>query len=132
MSTMRDLTESSKKQQSLIVFKDKTQNAEGFWEISPDTLFQNKDKVKIIDVRRPDEFSGELGHVEGSELVTLETEFNNAVKGWDRNQTIVFVCRSGMRSGKATLLAQALGFKDVYNMEGGMLLWNEKKLPAKR
>lgn len=113
------------------MFTNKTQNSEGFWEISPETLSQNKSGVKIVDVRRPDEFTGELGHIEGAELVTLETDFKNAVESWDKNQTIVFVCRSGGRSGKATQYAQAIGFKDVYNMEGGMLLWNEKKLPTK-
>jgi rhodanese-related sulfurtransferase len=112
------------------VIKDKTQNSEGFWEITPETLLTNKASVRIIDVRRPEEFTGELGHVAGSELVTLETQFPEAIKEWDKNQTIVFVCRSGMRSGKATQYAQALGFKEVYNMEGGMILWNEKKLPT--
>lgn len=114
------------------MINDKTQNAEGFWEVSPETLFKHKDEVRIIDVRRPDEFTGELGHVAASELVTLETQFQEAVQTWDKNQAIVFVCRSGMRSGKATQFAQALGFKEVYNMEGGMLLWNEKKLPTER
>lgn len=112
------------------MIKDKTQNSEGFWEITPETLLTNKASVRIIDVRRPEEFTGELGHVAGSELVTLETQFPEAIKEWDKNQTIVFVCRSGMRSGKATQYAQALGFKEVYNMEGGMILWNEKKLPT--
>lgn len=114
------------------MINDKTQNIEGFWEVTPETLHKHKNDVRIIDVRRPDEFTGELGHVAGAELVTLETQFQEAVQTWDKNQTIVFVCRSGMRSGKATQYAQALGFKEVYNMEGGMLLWNEKKLPTER
>lgn len=111
---------------------NKTQNTEGFWEISPKELFDNLAKARVVDVRRPDEFVGELGHIASAELVTLETDFQKQVVNWDKNQTIVFVCRSGMRSGKATQFAQALGFKDVYNMEGGMILWNEQKLPVER
>ena len=85
--------------------------------------------MRIVDARRAEEFTGELGHIAGSELITLETQFSEAIKEWDKNQAIVFVCRSGVRSGKATQYAQALGFKEVYNMEGGMILWHEKKLP---
>ncbi|MCK6594702.1 MAG: rhodanese-like domain-containing protein [Bacteriovoracaceae bacterium] len=40
---------------------------------------------------------------------------------------IVFICRSGARSGNATLEALKLGFKKPVNMTGGMLQWNEQK-----
>ncbi|MEZ4814630.1 MAG: rhodanese-like domain-containing protein [Bdellovibrionota bacterium] len=114
------------------MIQNKTQNTEGFWEISPETLLENKAQLRLIDVRRPDEYSGELGHIAGAELVTLETEFQKLVETWDKEKPIAFICRSGGRSGKATAYAQALGFKEVYNMQGGMLLWNAKALPVEK
>jgi hydroxyacylglutathione hydrolase len=45
-----------------------------------------------------------------------------------KDQTVVFVCRSGGRSGRATAYARDNGFTSVYNMKGGMLLWNQQGL----
>ncbi len=111
------------------MFENKKKTEDGIWEIEPKDLLEKKDQVTIVDVRRPDEFTGELGHIEGAILVTLETEFMNSIKNWDMDDEIVFVCRSGGRSGQATSIAQAKGFKNVYNMQGGMILWNELGLP---
>lgn len=86
----------------------------------------------LIDVRRPDEFNAELGHIEGAKLVTLGPELDLYLKNEARNKKILFICRSSARSGKATVQAMGLGFKDVLNMEGGMLYWNEKNFPIKR
>jgi hydroxyacylglutathione hydrolase len=47
-----------------------------------------------------------------------------------KDKTIVFVCRSGGRSAKATHLATQNGYTHVYNLKGGMLLWNELHLPT--
>lgn len=85
---------------------------------------------KLIDVRRPDEFSGELKHISGAELATLGPDLESFLQKEDKNQKILFICRSGMRSANATSIAMNMGFKDVYNMEGGMLLWNEKRFPT--
>ncbi|MBK9039778.1 MAG: rhodanese-like domain-containing protein [Bdellovibrionales bacterium] len=43
----------------------------------------------------------------------------------DKSEEIVFVCRSGARSGQATLLSKQMGFKFSSNMTGGMIRWNE-------
>jgi hydroxyacylglutathione hydrolase len=110
-------------------FQNAKISGEGIPEITCEDLKNAGHDVKIIDVRRPDEFTGELGHIEGAELSTLEGSFGSDINTWPRDKTYVFVCRSGARSGRATSYAQSLGFKDVYNMEGGMIAWNDKKLP---
>ncbi len=97
-------------------------------EISPQDMLKNKDSFILIDVRRDDEWDGELGHIEGSTLITLGEDFSNFLKAADKNANYVFICRSGNRSGKALLEAKKLGFKNMYNMRGGMLLVNENKL----
>ena len=100
----------------------------GVEDIEPKSLWEAKDKVTIIDVRRPDEFSGELGHIPGAKMVVLDT-LPDCVDDLPADQTIVFVCRSGGRSGRAAAWAREEGMKNVYNMRGGMLLWNELGLP---
>lgn len=101
-------------------------------EITNQNVHTFSKKIKIIDVRRSDEFNGELGHIEGAELVTLETELENYLKKIDHNESLIFVCRSGGRSEKATQLALSLGFKNIANMIGGMMKWNEFNLPVVR
>jgi glyoxylase-like metal-dependent hydrolase (beta-lactamase superfamily II)/rhodanese-related sulfurtransferase len=80
---------------------------------------------RLIDVRRPEEFTGELGHVPGSELVPLGPELMRFLAETDKNKEIVFICRSGARSGQATTLSRDAGFAKTANMAGGMLRWNE-------
>jgi len=95
-------------------------------------VFAQKSKVRIIDVRRPEEFNNELGHISGAELFTLGPDLTQFLEKADREQEIVFVCRSGMRSGQATLESLKFGFKSTVNMAGGMIGWNESKLPKEK
>src|SRR5690606_9953403 len=104
----------------------------GIPEVKPQDLRQNMDGIKLIDVRRSDEYNGELGHIEGSTLVTLGADLVKHLSDMDRNENIVFICRSGGRSGQATQYSLELGFKNVANLIGGMLLWNELSYPVKK
>lgn len=89
-------------------------------------------KIRLIDVRRPDEYNNELGHIEGTELITLGSDLTAFLEKGDRSEEIVFVCRSGGRSGTATAESIKLGYKFTINMAGGMIRWNEKKQPIVR
>ncbi len=79
---------------------------------------------QLIDVRRPDEFTGELGHIPGAILKTLGPELMDFLETANKHEPILFICRSGVRSAQATGIAMDYGFEQVYNMEGGMLYWN--------
>jgi rhodanese-related sulfurtransferase len=114
----------------------KTQLIDGIPVVSPaqvaEFLAQDPKKIRIIDVRRPEEFNNELGHIASAKLITLGSALTEWLQGGDRNEQIVFVCRSGARSGGSTKEAMALGFKNVANLTGGMILWNTEKLPIER
>lgn len=101
-------------------------------EILPEELENYIGKVTLIDVRRPDEFNGELSHIPGAKLITLGPELDSFLQSHDKEDDIVFVCRSGARSGRATLQSRAMGFLKSVNLQGGMILWNTKKLPLER
>lgn len=113
------------------------QIVDGIPEISVESLKINLDlpaikNVSLIDVRRTDEFNNELGHIEGAKLITLGPDLTEYLQNNDRNKEIVFICRSGGRSGTATAESLQLGYKFTSNMVGGMIRWNEKKFPVKR
>lgn len=101
-------------------------------EITPDEFKTHLGKVTLIDVRRPEEFNGELAHIPGSKLVTLGPELDEFLKSHDLEDEVVFVCRSGARSGRATLQARAMGLSKCVNLQGGMILWHQKKFPTER
>jgi sulfur dioxygenase len=104
----------------------------GVPELNADAL-QNATPAdaRLIDVREPDEFRGELGHIAGATLVPLGALLT-AAGAWPKAQPLVLVCRSGVRSGKGALQLLAAGFDQVASLQGGMLGWNAQHLPTVR
>ena len=100
-------------------------------DIEPQDLWQKRENVCIVDVRREDEYSGELGHVPGSKLVVLDT-LPDEMHQLPRDKTIVFVCRSGNRSARAADWALSEGYESVYNLRGGMLLWQKLNMETEK
>jgi glyoxylase-like metal-dependent hydrolase (beta-lactamase superfamily II)/rhodanese-related sulfurtransferase len=85
----------------------------------------------LVDVREPEEFVGELGHIEGALLVPLDALGQRLPKlaGYvDRD--IVVVCRAGARSATAAAMLRRAGFSRIANLEGGMLAWVRASLPV--
>jgi glyoxylase-like metal-dependent hydrolase (beta-lactamase superfamily II)/rhodanese-related sulfurtransferase len=87
----------------------------------------------MLDVRERQEYTGELGHIAGSTLVPLRELADRAgeLKAHKSGPTIV-VCRSGVRSTTAAAILEGLGFDNVFNLQGGMVDWNDRKLPVER
>lgn len=106
-------------------------NLAGYRDISPASTYAARGAARLIDVREPDEFIGELGHIPGSVLVPLATVMS-AAEAWDRNEEIILICRSGGRSGRAAEAMVGAGFRRVMNMTGGMLAVNAAHLPVER
>lgn len=102
--------------------------ARGYRNVEPSQL-SGLSGVRCIDVREPDEFTGPLGHLPGAELVPLGT-LREAAQGWPREQPLLLVCRSGKRSAQAAEILSSLGFRRLYNLEGGMMAVNAAKLPV--
>ena len=113
------------------LFLEGVANPGGYRDVSPQQLSQSAAQVRIVDVREPHEFNGDLGHIEGAELAPMGT-FPAAASGWDRDVDVVLICRSGNRSGRVAAALAPLGFKGLMNLAGGMLAWNAAALPVKR
>lgn len=78
----------------------------------------------ILDVRQPEEWNDDVGHIEGARLIPLP-ELNHRITeiaAW-RDKPVIVVCRVGVRSAEAANLLVASGFHEVYNLEGGMEAW---------
>ncbi|MGE0397633.1 MAG: MBL fold metallo-hydrolase [Kofleriaceae bacterium] len=103
---------------------------EPFIDIEPEDVAEHREAA-LVDVREPQEFTGELGHVPGAQLVPLATLSQTAAT-WDRERAIILVCRSGGRSAVAATELARHGFRHLYNLRGGMLAWNARRLPIER
>jgi len=87
----------------------------------------------VLDVREPNEYSGELGHIRGSKLIPLKDLASRATELEAlKNKHVIAICRAGVRSTTAAAILTSLGFEHVSNLRGGMLEWNEHKLPVER
>ncbi len=82
----------------------------------------------IIDVSTPREY--EALHLKGAINVNLFSRFfKSRLDVMDKSRTYVIYCKMGGRSKIAKKLMQRLGFRKVYNIVGGTLLWREEGLP---
>jgi rhodanese-related sulfurtransferase len=89
----------------------------------------NAGKGLLLDVRTPGEY-GE-GHLQGSTLLDFNSaSFRDEIAKLDRNQPVYLYCRSGARSGRAADIMTDMGFKEVYNLEGGIMAWQRSGKPV--
>jgi rhodanese-related sulfurtransferase len=100
-------------------------------DVTPQQVHDDQGRTRLVDVREPHEFNGELGHIPGAELVPLATVEQQAA-GWDRAADLVVICRSGGRSSRAAEALARLGFSRVMNLVGGMLAHDAARLPVER
>lgn len=99
-------------------------------QVTPEqALEKQQDGALLLDVREPWEWNE--GHAPGAVLIPLGS-LGARYKELDPNQEIVTVCRSGHRSTTALKMLQKAGFTSVHNLDGGMLAWQQRKLPVTR
>ena len=97
------------------------------------TRMQSAEPPFVLDVREPPEYTGELGHIAGSTLIPLRDLSDRAGElVAHKGRPIVVVCRSGVRSTTGAAILSGLGFDKVYNLQGGMIDWNDSRLPVER
>ena len=82
-----------------------------------------------LDVRTPAEFAA--GHVpDATNLDFYSPQFRGELQNLDKNKSYVVYCHTGNRSGQATALMHSLGFKHVYDVQGGIAAWEQAGLPV--
>jgi rhodanese-related sulfurtransferase len=91
------------------------------------------DRPVLLDVREPEEFVGDLGHIAGALLVPLDTlQLRLPKLAGFVDRPIVAICRAGARSASAVAMLKRAGFSRVVNLRGGMLAWSAAALPVQR
>ena len=82
----------------------------------------------IIDVRTPEEFN--KGHLRNSLNVNwFDDNFDDNIDIFSKDLPVFVYCLSGGRSAKANEKIRSLGFKNVYELDGGILEWRKNNFP---
>jgi len=85
----------------------------------------------IVDVRTPVEYR--MSHITGSVNVDVQDEsFEDRVIALDPDKTYIVHCTRNPvdgRSSRALETLKGLGFKHLYNREGGYVAWKDAELP---
>ena len=76
---------------------------------------------ELVDVRTEDERA--VAHIEGSRL--FDKGCHDYLLGLDRNTAIVFQCHHGIRSQSAAEYFMREGFRNLYNLQGGIDAWSQ-------
>lgn len=83
------------------------------------------EQLNLLDVREPSEHADfNIGGIL-LPLGKVQTMQVDEIEDWKDKEVIVY-CRSGNRSGQASLILEQLGFTNVANLVGGMLNWEVK------
>ncbi|MBP6456373.1 MAG: thioredoxin fold domain-containing protein [Chitinophagaceae bacterium] len=78
--------------------------------------------MQLIDVRTPEEYSS--GHLTDAQNVNYyDTDFRDQLNLLDKSKPTFIYCKSGSRSASAMETMEELGFKEIYNLKGGIMAW---------
>jgi len=83
-------------------------------------LLERGTAIELVDVRTEEERA--IATIDGSRL--LDQTYHDALLLRDRDTPIVFQCHHGVRSQHAAEYFQDAGFRNLYNLRGGIDAWS--------
>lgn len=102
----------------------------GVKHITPEDAFAalKGNDILFVDVREEHEYKLERIEVENVQLLPMSVIVDQ-IDELPRDKTLVIICRAGMRSAKVVSFLNYQGFDDVYNLDGGIMMWKIFGLP---
>lgn len=86
---------------------------------------------QLLDVRTPEEFL--TGHLSGARNMNFYApDFEKSLEKLDKSQPFFVYCKVGGRSAEAAQIMRKQGFREVYEMDGGIMKWSAKNLPMEK
>ena len=78
---------------------------------------------QLVDVRTPEEFlTDHLNNAVNNNV--LDAAFDDNAKNLNKLKPVFIYCKAGSRSAKAAQKLSDLGFKTIYNLDGGIMKYN--------
>lgn len=111
-------------------FDEARPNRAGYRDVTVETVARSNGLARLVDVREASELASE-GFIAGSEHIPMGV-VETKTAGWDKDQDLILICRSGNRSGRVAEALARRGFRRVMNMTGGMMAYTAAGLPVAR
>ena len=86
----------------------------------------SENKATILDVRTPEEF--ENARIPNSSNIDFYNpqNFMLEIEKLNKDNYYYVYCRTGVRSANSCVLMKELGFKNIFNLVGGIVEWKGK------
>jgi len=93
-------------------------------------LKEAKDPV-LIDVRTPGEYA--QGHLANAISMDIySNDFKSRASKLDKSKPVFVYCKAGSRSDSAADVLSDLGFKEIYDLNGGIISWQKANKPIEK
>ncbi len=89
-------------------------------------LIEKRKDLLLVDVRSPEEFQG--GSLPGATLIPF-WDFAKNRFDLPKDKPILLICAVGGRSLACGQLLASQGYREVYNLKGGLDAWVEQRVP---
>jgi rhodanese-related sulfurtransferase len=89
------------------------------------------DSIQLLDVRTTDEYI-ESHLANAHNICVTDDDFKEKAAGLNRDEPVYVYCKKGGRSAQAAKILAEMGFKKIYDMKGGILLWEEAGLETEK
>jgi hydroxyacylglutathione hydrolase len=93
-------------------------------------MLEEQGELQLLDVRRPAEFNA--GHAPRAANAPLGPRLREEAAGLDAERPLAIICAGGYRSSAATSMLRPLGFRRLYNVEGGTGAWVGAGYPVEK
>ena len=93
------------------------------------SLIETRKDLLLVDVRSPEEFQG--GSLPGATLIPF-WDFAKGRFDLPKDKPILLICAVGGRSLACGQMLASKGYREVYNLKGGLDAWAEQRVPLPR
>ena len=91
--------------------------------------YMDSGEYKVIDIRTFEEFyEGHLANASQNDYYQ-SILFDRYLESLDKNDKYLIYCRTGNRTGETLRIMQEKGFKNVADLDGGIVAWSQAGLP---
>jgi rhodanese-related sulfurtransferase len=91
-------------------------------------LIAKGEKLVLLDTRAPEEYK--ISHLKDARFLNYESYSTEDLMRLPKNEKIIVYCSVGYRSERVGEKLQKLGFKNVYNIYGGIFEWKNEGFPT--
>jgi rhodanese-related sulfurtransferase len=92
--------------------------------------YLKKEKAIIIDVRETFEYRGK--RIKGAVNIPASGNLEFSSDTISKESALFFYCTTGYRSKRVAIKFYDFGFRNLYNLEGGIAAWKKERMRVER